>query len=394
MNSSIPKKSCLLAIQGTIQFVTGYISLLWYEKEILKYDTEAVLLIYDTFTPKENEILLTDAIKNLAVIRNWKSIIFIDAEEMRLISLNQYATCIKKLQNKIGEFYFDNVFVQRDFGSFGTELILNAYSKSVRIEYGDSFGLVGNQSDTKIYFDDIWRSPLMYSKVFLKRIIFGYSPKRYNFNFSILSMPIDWSGEYLKDKQLIIPDMVFVKNIVFDLSKKLKDLASYCKVLISSISKDSQLYLLSNFANSGFSSPENEFRLYEDIIIGTAKKGSTVFIKNHPRGSNAILDLLYNKLNKDYDVRIISDTSLSMYPIELWTLLVEKCRVYPIFSSCVISLAYFHNKKVVMPLNRKKIEKYIYKSKIADTLQSELMCSEAIAKLSDWDGKSPLWVKK
>ncbi len=396
MNSAILKTenhSCLLAIQGTIQFVAGYISLLWYEKEILKNDSETVLLIYDTCTPQENESLLRDAINNLAAVRNWKSVIFIDAEEMRLISLNQYATCIKKLQNKIGKSSFENVFVQRDFGSFGTELILNAYSKSVHIEYGDSFGLVGNQSDTRVYFSDIWRSPLMYFKLFAKRIVFGYSPNRYTFKFSILSMPIDWSGTYLDDKNLIVPDIDFVKNIVFDLSKKLQDLTSYCKMLVCDISEESQLYLLSNFANSGFSSPENELKLYEDIVISTAKKGGTIFIKNHPRGSNAILDLLYKKLKMDYDVRIINDVTLSMYPIELWTLLIQKCKVYPIFSTCVISLAYFHNKKVVMPLNRKNIEKYIYKSKIVDTLQSESMCSEVIAKLNYWDGNCPLWKK-
>ncbi len=381
----------LLAVQGATQFITAYISLLWYEKTVLKSTSELVLLIYDTCTPKENESALNKVINNLAATRNWKSVIFIGTEEMRLISNNKYVTCIAKLRAKLQALEFDNIFIARDFGSFGTQLILNTYPKATHVEYGDSFGLVGNESETKIKIADLSKAPLMYLKFLIKKILFNHFPSRYKFNYSFLSMPIDWSGKYLADKKLVIPTRKFVTDQVIKLSEELQDLQAYCNRLLNNVSEESNLYLLSNFANSGFSSHENELTLYEEIILDTAKKGSTVFIKNHPRGSNVVLDLLYNRLRKNYDVRIISDLNFSMYPIELWSTLIKRCKIYPVFSSSSISLEYFYSKQVIMPLSERRIKSFIYINKIDETLQSEVMCEAVIQKLKTWDENSILW---
>ncbi|NQX55244.1 hypothetical protein HQN86_16600 [Pedobacter panaciterrae] len=385
-------KKSLIAIQGPTQFIAAYISLLWYEQSIIKERTETVLLIYDTYVPVDNELSFKDSILKLASIREWAQIVFIDGKAMSKLSFSSYSNCVSKLRSKFYYSDFDIVFIARDYGSFGTQLILNTYPNALHIEYGDSFGLVGNENVLKTSIFDFFKAPKAISKAVLKKVLFRHFPLRFDFKLSILSMPLDWKGDYLVNKNLIVPDKNFVKQVFLQLSYQIPELNSYSDELTES--QNCNLYLLSNFSNSGFSTQEDELNLYYEIVIATASKDKIIILKNHPRGSDDILKLLYKKLNENYKVKIIDNKRLSFYPIELWSSLIEKCYVFPIFSSSVISLKYLFSKKVVMPLDNLKIRKYIYSDKINETIQSEAMCREAIASLNEWDGKSPLWVKK
>lgn len=382
----------LIAIQGPTQFITAFISLLWYEESIAKKRTDAVLLVYDTGVADDNESLLHDSIKNLALLRNWKDIIFITEVEMREISMNRYSTCISKLHSKLKDHNFDVIFVARDYGSFGTKLILNAYPKALRIEYGDSFGLVGNEKVFNISFREFLKSPVMFSKSFLKMIIYGHFPKKFQFDFTILTMPLDWQGDYLKNKNFIVPDKEFAFDVFSRISGQLTKLSLFCEQLMTNINQNSNLYLLSNLANSGVITHKNELELYEEIIRETAEPGDTLILKNHPRGSNVMLTSLSERLSADYDVRIIDNHEFRFIPIELWHLLIERCNVFPVFSSSVISLKYLFLKRVIMPLDDYKINKYFYKDKIEHIIKVEDLCRVATAALDDWDGKSPLWI--
>ncbi|MEJ6981630.1 polysialyltransferase family glycosyltransferase [Pedobacter sp. P351] len=392
MDNGLPhSKTTLLAVQGPTQFIAAYIAFLWYNKVIAKKDPEAVLLIYDTYAPSANESPIKNAILKLASIFPWHDIVFLNESDMRKISLSNYKKSISKLRVKMLNYDFEEIFIARDYGSFGTQLILNTYPTSLRFEYGDSFGLVGDESAIGLSFKDFFNAPLPVLKSVLKQLIFWHFPARYKFTASILSMPLDWTGSYLKGKQLMIPSREFGKKVFTDLADQIPELANYCNDLLKDNEVPCNLYLLSNLANSGLSTFENELGLYEEIINETAESGTLIILKNHPRGSEIIIDRLREKLNKSYNVKIINREAFSAYPIELWTSLLNKCNVYPIFSTSVISLMYLLSKGVIMTLDIKKIERYIYPNKRDFILESEKMSRQALATLIDWDAKSPLW---
>lgn len=383
------KKKCLIAVQGPTEFITAFISFQWYEKEIAKELCNVVLLVYDTTMEESKESMVFDVIKKLATGREWDDIVFLNSSEMKALSHNRYSKSISLLRKKLSFKNFDTVLVSRNFGSFGTHIILDAYPNAFRIEYGDSFGMVGNSEVLRKSLSDFLKSPVKIIKTFLKKLIYNHFPREVELDQSILVMPLDWKGDF-DEQKLRIPNKDFVLKEFQKLSLGLTELNDFCHQLIDDVNGKCSLYLLSNFTNSNFSSFENEFELYKNIIRETAESGSTIILKNHPRSSEIMLDLLYKDLGDEYQVKIINN-QYSYYPIELWGGLIDRCSVYPVFSSSVISLKYFFSKRVFMSLDQFKINKYIDKNKIEEVIQSEKMSRQAIENLESWDEKSFLW---
>jgi hypothetical protein len=251
--------------------------------------------------------------------------------------------------------------------------------------------LVGNEKEEELSF---FKKPIQFSKSSLKKIFFRHFSKRFAFDLSVLTMPLIWNINYLKEKKIIIPEKKFVKKIFEDISNRLTELDIYCEELIAKSDAKCNVYLLSNLFNSGFCTLENEVDLYEEIILESAKPGERVILKNHPRCSDMVLIQLKEKLNPFFEVEIITDKQFSFIPIELWTILLNSCKIFPIFSTSAISLQYLYSKQVVMTLDSQKIKKYLFFNKRKETIQGVEMCYEAIHVLEDWDSKTPLWIKK
>ncbi|WP_448636295.1 hypothetical protein [Pedobacter panaciterrae] len=162
-------KKSLIAIQGTAQFLAAYIALRWYEESIQKESSDTTILLYDTSVSKDNESLFLNSVKMMAQAVSLNNVIFISETEMRDLSLNWYSKCKRKLKSKLDNIDFDSVLIARDYGSFGTQLILNAYPNALSIEYGDSFGLVGNENALKASFSDFLNRPLNILKGIVKK---------------------------------------------------------------------------------------------------------------------------------------------------------------------------------------------------------------------------------
>lgn len=393
-NSEEKKSKCLIAVQGPTQFLAAYIAFLWCEKLKETKSDEVTLLIYDTSVPASNENLFQDTIREISTAFKFCRIIFVSQVEMRYISKHHYTKCLSLIKSKIGESYFDYLFVARDFGSFGTKLIPNAYPSSFKVEYGDSFGLVGNEREEGSIKPDRAGNILPFLKSIVKKYIYQHFHKRFTYNLSVLSIPLLWDGNYLRNKSLLIPSLSFAKSVIYDLSARLPGLNEYCNQLIQNPKGESKVFLLSNFYNSGFSTLSNEIDLYEEIILENVSPNDKIILKNHPRGSNEVLIELKDKLIKDFKVEIIMDEKFRFVPIELWTVLNSNCHIFPIFSSSAISLTYFFSNQITLTLDSEKINKYIFPSKIAETINSEDMCFIASKRLLSWDNKSPLWIKK
>jgi hypothetical protein len=148
---------------------------------------------------------------------------------------------------------------------------------------------------------------------------------------------------------------------------------------------------LSNLNRSGLITKEKEIALYVEIINETAVKGSSIFLKAHPRDSAEVLDAIVDRLHANFKVIVIDDARVSRIPIELWAGLIESCRVIPIFSSSAITLKYIYKKSVWLPLNEELVRKYFFKDKISYMLESNHWISKSIENLDIWDGSSLLF---
>lgn len=393
LNGFIIMKKRLLTVQGPIQFIAAYIAMEWFSKiKHCSSCSETVLLMFDFLMPENLEQDLVQIITRLAALQKWTSIVFISSADMSALMKGKYSTRIEKLHQILGESAFDEIYLSRDFCSHGSPLILNAYPDATRITYGDSLGVVGNfPVRDKFNWSSPVRSLLSKCKASLLGLING-RPKKYLFDFAVLILPLDWSGSYLDEVPLLVPEKDFIISACEAISSNLDDLNAYCEFLLKDTKPENNyLVLLSNLSLSDLMSQRNEIALYLDIIRHVIKKDSTVFLKAHPRGSSEILNSIVECLKCEYKIKIIDDDNLSKLPIELWGKLIEKCTIVPIFSTSAINMKYISNKEVLLPLNDLLIKDFFYKDQIHRMIKSNESIQQSILALESWDGRSVLW---
>lgn len=386
-------KKALVAVQGASGFIAGFIALAWYEQQVLKQTTKATLLIYDIASPEEVEASVFESIKKLAEIRKWENIVFLNGGAMRELSLKNYSKSKSELKKRVGSDHFDHIFLANNYASFGSKLIPATYSTAESIEFGDSFGVVGNGHIKEITWAKLFKETILTLKILIRKLVFNQFPKEHVFDRSILILPIDFRGNYLDDKTLLVPSQEFVKDVFVKLSGLLPDLLAYCEHFMAN-GTNHQLYLLSNLANSGLTTFEKEVELYVKVIRETALLGSTILIKNHPRGSISVIKAVFEAIKDNYDVQIADDRILALYPIELWSPILMNATIIPIYSNSSINIPYIYSKKIKLSLTEEKIKTFIFPDNVGYILKSTTIFSDINKKLADWDQKSVIWTKE
>jgi hypothetical protein len=384
-------KKRLLAVQGPIQFIAGHIAMEWYKH--IKHGAEnfdTVLLMYDFLMPESMEAEFVKVITRLAAPFKWHSIIFISAVEMVAIMKGSYSKRVEKLHNAVGGTLFDEVIIGRDFCGDGSPLIINAFPFATRIVYGDSFGIVGNETITD-HFD--WRRPLRSvasrCKTSLLDLIYG-KHKKFSFDSAVLSLPLDWSGTYLDNLELLVPNRDFVVDEIMNMSAAIHELSIYADLLLAP-DENNYLFLLSNLSASGYLSLESEAELYIEIINQSAPQGATVLLKAHPRAPKFVLNMVAERIGNNFKTVLIDREEIASYPIELWTKLLENCTIVPIFSASAYQIKYIYGKDVILTLDDNRINRFIFHDRrhvMSKGNQSIVSCVENI---DEWDGNSPLW---
>jgi hypothetical protein len=387
----------LLAVQGPMQLIAGYLAMEWYKQIGGQGSDESkpVLLLYDFLAPEEVEPEFVEIILQLASIREWDSVIFIGCKEMRKIMWRRYANSKDKLAKIIGQDEFDEIYLARDHCGHGSALIINAYKTAKRITYGDSLGWVENDPAFSRFN---WQSPatslLSMCKAYLRKHFLG-GPERLPFDAAVLTLPIVCSKGYLAGLPLFVPKKEFVTDALKSMYQKLvdtTDLGSYCNALTASANgKICYLFLLSNLHRSGMMTLENEIRLYREIIHETAAKGSHILLKAHPRGSHKVLKALVDQLRPEYETIAVDDVALSRIPIELWRGLIERCVVIPVFSASAVHLKYVYGTVVQLPLRTELVRKYFFRNRVARMLNANYIISQSVENLKTWDGNSLLF---
>jgi hypothetical protein len=203
----------LLAVQGPLQFIAGYLAMKWYERaQNNSEQSQSVLLLYDFLAPASIEPEFVEIITRIAAVQKWHSVVFIGGKEMNEILAGYYAGSMEKLRHAVGEDHFDEIYLARDYCGYGSPLIINAYKNAARVMYGDSLGIVGNEAAISGFN---WDSPIIavlsYCKRFLKGRIYG-KPVRLRFDAAVLTLPIACSRGYLDGTPLLVPSIEFVTS--------------------------------------------------------------------------------------------------------------------------------------------------------------------------------------
>lgn len=385
----------LLAVQGPLQFVAGYVAMDWFGKA--QADAEgyhSVLLMYDFLMPEKLEPEFVAIITRLAQVGGWHAVKFISASKMRQVMAGSYAGSVAALQAELGEARFDEIFLARDFCGEGSALIGNAYPGAHKVAYGDSFGLVADRTQFGNYDPKApLRSMLSACKQLARRALFG-GPRQFTFDTAVLSLPLDLSRGELDGVALMVPSRHHVQDTVGAIGAVLDDLQDYSRCLLAPAGAATcQLFLLSNLSASGLMSEENEIALYVDIIGAVSGPGDVLFLKVHPRSSRRVLDAVVSRIGAAQQVRIIDDAKLARLPVELWNDLIAASNVVAIFSTGALNIKYIHDKDVVLPLTTALIDRYAYPDKVAYIGEIHGMIGCAMAALERWDGQSILWKK-
>jgi hypothetical protein len=387
----------LLAVQGPLQFITGYIAFDWHRRmQAQARADEAVLLLYDFLAPPDIEPSIAEAVRQLCRVAPWSKIVFISGPEMTCLVQGRYANSMRRLKNVLGVEHFDEIFLAREHTGYGSALLMNAYASATKYAYGDSLGLVGQPAPVR-RFDrrSPLRSTLSMAKHSARRLLLG-GPKAHAFDTAVLPIPLDMSGgNYFSKTRLVVPPLEHVAQCVRSIASAAESLGDYCRSLYTSAGhpQGAYLYLLSNLAGSGLTSIENETALYVDIVTSTAKKGDTIFLKQHPRSTREVLDGVTNRLKDNYHTIVLEESRFSRLPIELWSYLIDRCAIVAIFSTSAINIKYLYQKDVILPLTPQRLEKYFPRNSIEFMSTANRLIQESIEKLEHWDQNSVLWTK-
>lgn len=385
------KKKRLLAVQGTIQFIAGHIAMEWYQHVKNGNDAaDTVLLMYDFLMPQEMELEFVMAIRRLATPFKWNSIVFISAAEMSGIMKGSYSKAIEKLHKAVGATSFDELIIGRDYCGDGSPLIVNSFPTATRIVYGDSLGIVGNNTGGDTFN---WKSPLRSFASLCKHSVLKFihgTHKKFVFDAAVLSLPSDWSGNYLDKIELLIPNKKFVLNEVSQMSASIHELDDYTDTLVD-LDGRNYLFLLSNLSASGFMSKESEAELYIEIIKQITPLGARVLLKPHPRAPKSVFNHVTDSVRQQYDTVVIDNAELASYPVELWSKLLGCCEVIPVYSTSAYQIKYIHGKEVILTLDDSKINHFVFPEKREAMSKGNQAIVSCVKSINDWDGKSLLW---
>lgn len=386
------KTKRLLAVQGPQQFIAGLIAMTWYARQTSPgQEYYSVLLMYDFLMPEHLEAEFVQVINDLANVMPWDKVVFVSGARMRSIMNGKYERAKSQLRDCLSENAFDEIHIGRDFCGDGSPLVLNAYPEGTRLLYGDSFGLVGNEAvcDT---FD--WRNPVRAAASALKQYVkirLNGTHQKLPFDAAVLTLPLDWSGEYLNGLDLMVPSRDFVKEKIKSFSDALPALNAYEDSLLEP-GQTHFLFLLSNLSASGYMSEAAEIALYVETIVTLAPSGARILIKAHPRAHERITAQVIAGICDRYtDIMIIDSQELSRFPVELWVRLLNECTIVPIFSTSAINLKYFYEQSVVLPLTDTMMKKYCYPDKLDAFQKVYKIIGESVINLDGWDNQSVLW---
>lgn len=382
----------LLTVQGPLQYLAGLIAYTHGIPEGERWDdAENVLLLYDFLASPQIEDDIADAVRQLSAGRSWSRVVYIRQAEMDALARRRHASNVRHLHQLLGSDHFDDIYLARDQIGLGSPILLDAYSDARKHAYGDSLGLVGQSAHSSVFRESAHAPWIARCRALAKRLLLG-APRKIAFDAAVLTLPMDLSGRFFDRVPLVVPPREHVVACVEQLAASLQPLDAYCAELCAQGTPlGDRLYLLSNLAASGLSTPEQEIDFYVEVIETSSPAGSTAYVKLHPRSTYDSLKAIEHRLRGHCRLVVIDDERFARMPIELWLRLIRHCVVVPMFSTSAINLKYLYDKAVDMPLDEQRLRRYIKPERMGYMRDSDRLIRDCIDSLDHWDQRSALW---
>ena len=357
------KKKVLLCVQGTCQYMAALVAVL-YNQKIDGKERDLYACFYDLSIDDTVAIDIYSQMDEINKSFNLIKTYFFSNEMIHSLSLKLRNKSKNMVKEIIGVYDFDEIYLA-NLGNYSNRLFANAYINASHIQYGDSFGIIGNEDYKHKTNDMVYRL-----KEVVKNVLFDFNKKSASFSKHILILPVSLNGAKNKVKQLIIPEVDFVRSVIkrFDISDyNIAEYGTYC------------LLLTSNLAQSGYISELQEKQFYKNII-DTIPKDINIVVKLHPRvDKKSYLDILGNS-----NV-ILFESENDRLPVEsMYSLITNASFIVPVFSSAKQNLKYFFNSEIKYDLCDNDIRMLFNKEYVKRALEAIKVSTEICEKLGNW----------
>lgn len=335
-----------------------------------------------------------------------------------MLIVNDDASFKLSLKEWIDVDYAEEIYYSHDVVGQLYQGLSTVYDNARRICFGDAMGLVFERHVHLGYLaacikdTNINKSPYLARKLrtwlgrVLRKVISIYSQqsgapshgapanglilKDFLPDEAILILPVDQSGNFLKQLPLTVCPKPLVLDVLNRCEDSCGDLQAYIHGLLNEF-KGRRKYLLltENHAEGNFIDFEREIEMYCHIVTDYCETGSLVFLKSHPGETLPRNDRIAQRLAGKYEVLELNK-EFKRYPVELWKGIIYEsttiCMSYP-----VLSLKYLYEVDVIQPMTHEFIERWFPQWTWASYKNAENLYMEPLKKLSQWDGKSVLW---
>ena len=395
---------CLVLLFHSGNVLAALSAVKWYSyKQYTFEDCKIVTIINVPGIPRKELQITADIIEKMTSVHGWEKPVILSDNDIAIILQKGYLTScktqLKRFREYLGLERVDEIYYAHDVIGDIPRLAMNCYPEALRITFGDALGCV---YDKKLHITLAQGT----KQTVIVKIKFQFQKKchtirnslrhfflgRLNYlqaSIAVLILPMDQTGLCLKDIVLHVVPKNIVQEIISHCLKAIPELDEYSRQILSVSPKPCFIFLLENFSEGNFTTMENEVNLYKNIIYKHVPLGATILIKKHPLSKMDTAELLVSHLGIDYNTRVISEPH-SKYPIELWQKLVRECQIIS-FSYPAVSLQYLYDKKIIYPMNRTLIEKYINPAFWDSYFNADQMYRGQMENLSTWDRNSILW---
>jgi hypothetical protein len=207
-----------------------------------------------------------------------------------------------------------------------------------------------------------------------------------------LILPIDQSGEFLRNVRLQVIPRSIVLEVLQEISASCTALQAHVQELLARTqghSKAAFLLMTENNAEGNFMSFDRDVDMYCAIIARYCPLGSVIVLKSHPGETLPRNEAIRTRLSSTYEV-IEFSAALKRYPIELAGDLVRRCGLI-CMSYPTLSLKYLFGLDVIQPTDDSFIEQWYPEQYWVSYKNSLALYSHPLQQLGAWDGRSLLW---
>ncbi len=351
-------KTRLIMVQGSTELLNCLAILLMLKEREPTVEYHDILLIHGHGTSPDGT--LTKAVRALAKVWDWQSILDISMIEQRL--LTETATDPSKLKKTLGVEHVDVLMAVRNWQPTN-ELLLNCYRDSWKIMYGDNIGLADSFP---------WKEYVQFDEAFL-------------------TLPQEWEFTLLDRIPYHVVSKRFMLEAIDRFWGKFPEIEQQLFGTCELPEQDKTLILtMAAFESGALLTPDDDVTMRLEQIRKHCAAGSTVILKPHPREQSGQTAEVVLRL-KDEGIKAITLDSLSAaLPVELIYRVLRNTKVLSI-ATTAHSWLYFLYKApyIAAPVDDIcRLMSFRHREFVAQSLaQSKEIC----ASIDSWDGTSVVW---